>query len=144
MSTTTQRTTPRRRLCGGSAALLAIAGLLPAAAAEVPDSHPDAELIRLAAEFCSLEDVHTRLCWVTDDTQQRPRRAEATIEFDAACARQDEVGDAIVDEVPTTLEGFRAKARAAVAWYGDTGITDGMGGDIAWALLNDLAGSTEA
>jgi hypothetical protein len=142
MPKATSTTTTRRRLYGGSAALLAIAGFVPAAAtAGTPATNPDAELIRLAAEFCDLEDTQARLCSATDDLEDRPGQAAAAVEFNAACARHGEVGEAIVEAAPTTLEGFRAKARAAIAWYGDTGITDGMGGDIAWALLNELAGS---
>jgi hypothetical protein len=105
----------------------------------VAHADPDLELLRLAAEFCDLEEVQKRLCWTTDDMDRRPGRRAATVEFNRACSRQGEIGEAIVEAAPTTLEGFRAKARAAVAWYGGSGITDGMGGDIAWALLNDLA-----
>ena len=126
--------------------LLADAGVAMIGAATVIDTapeashdHPDAKIIHLAAEFHALEDIHTRTCWVTDDVI-RPGRDAAQVEYDASQSRQFEVGNALIEATPTTLEGFRAKARAAVTWYGDTGITDGLGGDIAWALLLDLVG----
>jgi hypothetical protein len=132
MPKATQPTTTRRRLCGGSAALLAIAGLLPmTAAAEAPNSHPDAELIRICAEHPINMQNYNDLGDMRDDN-------------DALWAAYERTRNAISAAEPQTMEGILAKARAAKAEAvdGDGDGEESWGGSMGepWAfdIVNDL------
>ena len=103
-------------------------------------TQPDAELIALAEEFVRLQAARLRVDWADDECEHRSGREAALTELRAIDGRLDAIGEAIIEATPRSLEGFRAKARAGVAWFGCTPLDDGVGGEILWALSTDLAG----
>jgi hypothetical protein len=105
--------------------------------------HPDAELIALSAEAVQLEHDYRRLCWASDDTDERyntPAGRRALARFNAVSARQDVVFGLLAELTPTTIAGLSAKARAVVAYYGnDTPNDDGLAAPAMWSVIEHLA-----
>ena len=105
-------------------------------------SNPDTRLIDACEAFCAAEAAYRSFFSdgatpIDDDdarhAAQRPYRElqEALMEI---------IGDD--DRRATTLEGMRARARAAVAWAEGDGMSlEGESHEIVACLLNDLLGS---
>jgi len=138
MPEATSHLTPSRRDFIGGATAGLLAGLPVAASALAAADHPDAELIALGAEYCELEKAYARLCWADDDCDKRPGKAAAVVFFKATCARMEVVCDAIIDATPMTLEGYRAKARAARANLRDEPEPGSDGEAILYSMICDL------
>jgi hypothetical protein len=103
--------------------------------------HPDADLMEAAQIFLAAEMAFCETCWAEDHLDHREDdRAAALARRAAAEAEQGSAAKVLTERKATTLAGFESKAKAAVAWYGDTPPDDGAGGDILWSLACDLAG----
>lgn len=99
--------------------LLASAGaLLMASAVAVPavaEASPDAEIIRLSAEYIALEREFHRLCGISRDwTGKEPGYRENQRQTYAIVAKMDAVEDELTDLTPVTAAGLRAMAEAAL------------------------------
>jgi hypothetical protein len=148
MPKATQPTTTRRRLCGGSAALLAIAGFVPAAAAVVAPAtaaHPDAELLDLLSRFDALErQVAGSYSTGGEQTPAAWNVAEAT--RNTWQAKQVTLLASICATPAQTLDGLRARAASLVLWDADAHARVVSGDDkgdywddrMEGALLRDL------
>lgn len=89
----------------GRRGLLAAVVVTPLVSAAVASPHPDAELIRLCAEFCSLHEV----CHALPDD----------VDLDGDCPEWNrlEAVDGLIRARPaTTLDGLVAKATAVYRW----------------------------
>ena len=142
-------TASRRALLAGSGAVLVAAGAalvaegLGNALGAAPDASPDAELIRLCAEFEVIE--HEVIALPDDDLmldeKTRPRPDAGDLLFD----KQHELAARIYEVRSVTLEGLRARAKA-VRTYNGVALTDaylcklGLDGVILAALVRDLIG----
>lgn len=87
--------------------------------------------MRASQKFWAAEAEQVATCWATDDVEDGAEdRAAALARHTAAEATQAAAGRLLIDQPATTLLGMRAKARAAIVWYGDTSPQGWLGGDI--------------
>ncbi len=141
MANATRREALGAGLFTALAGVTAVAVAKPEAHAMQHAAHPDAELIDLCAQFCELERQFD-----ATDFSARP----GTLEAEAANREQralTDAGDPILDrmhDLPThTLEGFRARARAIVAFdKGELEKSDDARG-MVWMLVRDLVGERD-
>ncbi len=143
-----QQHTGRRALFGGAAALATVAAPTTGEATGAVAPHPDADLIAACARFEALE-------WQSLGYFYGPHRIKDDDEMDKAnkpifSAEEAEI-DAIYGSVATTLDGHRARARAALVWEPDKAYAvadrweesradDHLSAQIEVALLRDLVG----
>jgi hypothetical protein len=109
-----------------------------------PAEFPDTALMRASADFCAAEAESRATGWAEDNLDNRPGdKAAALARFRVAEATQSAAGRILTQQPAVTLLGLRAKARAAVAWYGDEPPDCGLGADILWSMAKDAAGEFE-
>jgi hypothetical protein len=135
--------TTRRRLCGGSAALMAIAGAMPALAS-MNEPNRDAPLIAAAAEYVALEARIFDLTGVDDFLLPPDAKAAWEAEELAAFRRQDALRNFAIITPAHGPDGIRAKATLVRAW-----ITRNLGAHetpldsdqaLAWSMVADVLG----
>jgi hypothetical protein len=128
-------------LAGSGTALLAGGAALAGMGMQrVQVASPDAELIRLCAEFGRLEET-------VDELYQH---GETPIENEEAVAcqiydRQNEIAHQTYDMKDTTLEGARARAKAIMMYHGADFfdayfVGHGLDGVLITAMIRDLVG----
>jgi hypothetical protein len=108
---TLKSTPPRRAFLSGSGALLAgVTGFLAAPGASSAVATPDADVIRLSAEYYRLEQAWRGALMSFPDTIQGDRDSAALLT--PIRDRQNEIADMIEGmPSPQTLAGFQALAR---------------------------------
>ncbi len=131
--------TTRRGLIGAAVAGVALGGAAPFV---LPD-HPDAALLALCSQGLLLEADYGRLCWSTDDFDERHKTHDgeaAKIAFASVCDRHEAVLNQIADTPATTCDGLRSKAKVVLAFFGPALPEEGLPiGDVLGSLLRDAA-----
>ena len=119
----------------------AVLGLAPATVA-APQANPDAEVIRLCAEFDALERRHQATCG-TAQTMEEEERAEPVLE--AIREQQEPLLQRICSMSPTTTAGAASVAASLLLWDGQLSIEEDdpdadTGKRLLVALLRGLVG----
>ena len=107
--------------------------------------HPDATLMAACKRFAHLEREYGRLCQLTDwpmEHELTPAEQALQNKFDAVSDEQEELGAWLAEQVPQTDAGRQAKARAIIAYGGQS--TADMISRLTLSLLQDLAGKRVA
>jgi hypothetical protein len=103
----------KRQFLTGAAAIAVAAGVSTIAPHVLADAgNPDAELIAICDEFCSLERRQRAIADQWDDMDEDPPDELVEALLDRQCDLVDRMGEI----PPSTLAGFVAVARSISAW----------------------------
>jgi len=97
-------------------------------------------LIQASAAFCAAEAEFRATHWAEDNQDNRPvDRGAALARCRAARKVQAAAVRVLIEQPAATLLGLRAKAQAAVAWYGNEPPHGGPGESILWSMAEDAS-----